>query len=177
MMKNTTFSAGPGFDALVEHHYQPLFNFAVRLCGTPEGASDLTQQAFYLAFARAGQLRDPGRFKQWVFTILFREFLHRRRHQAKFLHESLSESPVELPDENRHPAEGVDARLAKEALGGLDELHRAPLSLFYLHDLSYREIADKLEIPIGTVMSRISRAKQLLRDRLEPRATGLHWRN
>lgn len=177
MMKNTTPPTGPGFDALVEHHYQPLFNFAVRLCGTPEGASDLTQQAFYLAFTRAGQLREPGRFKQWLFTILFREFLHRRRHQTKFRHESLDDSPVDLPGEGRHPAEGVDARLAREALGGLDELHRAPLSLFYLHDLTYREIAEKLEIPIGTVMSRISRAKQLLRDRLEPRAASAHWQN
>jgi RNA polymerase sigma factor (sigma-70 family) len=177
MMKNTTLSAGPGFDALVEHHYQPLFNFAMRLCGTPEGASDLTQQAFYLAFARAGQLREPGRFKQWLFTILFREFLHRKRHQTKFRHESLNDSPMDLPGESRHPAEGLDARLAKEALRGLEEIHRVPLSLFYLHDLSYPEIAEKLEIPIGTVMSRISRAKQLLRDRLEPRGGGGHWQN
>ncbi|HVY71908.1 MAG TPA: RNA polymerase sigma factor [Verrucomicrobiae bacterium] len=164
----TTESATLGFENLVELYYKPLFHFAVKLCGTPDAALDLTQQAFYQALRRFGQLRERGRFKSWLFSILFREFLQRRRHDTKFRHQNLEHCEPELPSIAPDEASRLDAKTARAALDDLPELFRAPLSLFYLRELSYREIAQELSIPVGTVMSRISRGKQLLRERLEP---------
>jgi RNA polymerase sigma-70 factor (ECF subfamily) len=156
----------PGLDSLVELHYQPLFRFALRLCGAPETASDLTQQAFYLALRNCGQLRKPSKFKPWLFSILFREFLQRRRRETRFRHDSLDDCDQDLPSFTPNPFNRLDGLTIRRALDELPETFRAVLRLYYLEDLSYREIAAHLGIPIGTVMSRLSRGKQLLREAL-----------
>ncbi|MEW6301927.1 MAG: RNA polymerase sigma factor [Verrucomicrobiota bacterium] len=167
MMRAESSEVLGSFDSLVERHYQPLFRFAVSLCGAPETAMDLTQQTFYVALRRQGQLREPSKFKSWLFSILFREFLQRRRHLKRFHHHSLEDCERELPNVAPDDVNRLDASAVREALQSLDEPFRAPLELFYVHDLSYKEIAARLGVPVGTVMSRLSRAKRMLRERLE----------
>ncbi len=166
-----------GFDSLIEQYYQPLFHFAVRLAGTPEAALDLTQQTFYLALRKCGQLREPGRIKSWLFTILHREFLQRRRHETKFRHHSLDDCHAELPNIDAGDTTHLDFGAMKDALAELDDLYRAPLTLFYLEELSQKAIAARLDIPAGTVMSRISRGKHLLRRNMERKRNTLHWKS
>jgi RNA polymerase sigma-70 factor (ECF subfamily) len=125
------------------------------------------QETFCIWAAKNSQLRDRSKAKTWLFTTLHREFLNQRRRAAKFSDEPLDEQKAEALVAPEQDAERqMDGQRAMELLGALDESHRAPLALFYLQQHSYKEIAEILDIPIGTVMSRLSRGKEMLRQRM-----------
>lgn len=153
------------FSSLVETHYQGLFRFALSLAREEAAAADLTQQTF-LKWARHGdQLRDRTKAKTWLFTTLHREFLATRR----MAREQADEEELEaLPAPLIEVGNKIDAKAAVAALAQLDETYRAPVAMFYLEELSYAEIAACLDIPIGTVMSRLSRGRERLRKILSP---------
>ncbi len=150
------------FGAIVEEHYQPLFRFALSLTRAESDAWDLTQQAFYVLVAKGHQLRDLSNVKSWLFTTLHRAYLHTRRRQAPFVDQELEEVSKTLPIDSPESGTQMDACQVLSALGQLDEVYQAPVSIFYLQDYSYREIAGILEVPVGTVKSRISRGIGLL---------------
>lgn len=157
-----TCVAVPDFSQLVADHYTGLHRFAQSLCRRQGLAEDLVQQTF-LQWARKGQtLRDTSKAKTWLYTTLYREWLGIARREQK--HEQVEFEP-DLHGAADEPAEEprVDAATLQQALEQLDENYRAPLVLFYLRELSYRDIAETLGVPIGTVMSRLSRAKDALR--------------
>jgi len=154
------------FEALVSAHYEGLYRFALTLVRRGEEASDLTQETFYRYATKGSQLRDPSKAKSWLYTTLYRQFLMGRRRETRFRHTELIESQPDLPVVEPDVVNKVDSSVVLEALGGLDENYRAPLTLYYLGDHSYKEIASILDVPIGTVMSRLSRAKALLRVQL-----------
>ena len=160
------------FEHFVEEHYRAAYRFAFSMTGNHHDASDLTQQAFYLAHTRSHQLRDAAKRKQWLFAILYREFLHVRRRSSAHPEVALEFSEPALPHVVVDYAAGLDSRSVLLVLQTLDESYRMPLVLFYLNQLSYKEIASTLEVPIGTVMSRLARGKQMLRQRLEEGAAG-----
>ncbi|HYY13569.1 MAG TPA: RNA polymerase sigma factor [Chthoniobacterales bacterium] len=153
------------FQQLVDRQYAPLYRFALALSKSEADAADLTQQTFFLWASKGDQLRDRSKAKAWLFTTLYREFLRRRRHEVRFpkieLEETREEEMSISPTVN-----ALDSSTVLEALREIDERFRAPLTLFYLEQFSYQEIADLLEVPIGTVMSRLSRGKAFLRQRL-----------
>jgi RNA polymerase sigma-70 factor, ECF subfamily len=161
----------PDLEKLVTDYYAPLFRFGLTLTRSEADAADLTQQTFYLWVTRGHQLRDASKVKTWLFTCLYREFLGQTRHQKKFIE---TEQVPELSTEETQLAVSavnqLDAAIAQEALLRLEENCRAPLILFYLQQHSYAEIAEILAIPIGTVMSRISRGKAKLRKLLADHA-------
>ena len=148
----------------------PLYRFALSLSRRESDAADLTQQTFLLWAKKGHQLRDAGKVKTWLFTSLYREFLGRKRHQDRYVDvennpEAISAQVVPATVVNQ-----MDGAIVQRALLGLEEIYRAPLTLFYLQQHSYKEIAATLEIPIGTVMSRISRGKDQLRRALADEA-------
>lgn len=151
------------FEQLVDAHYQGLFRFALSLTKDADRASDLVQQTYCIWAEKGHQLRDRGKAKTWLFTTLHREFLAQARRAVRFDDREFEEVARELPAEEHGGERQMDGRRALELLGSLDETFRAPLTLFYLQQHSYKEIAEILGIPIGTVMSRISRAKEILR--------------
>jgi RNA polymerase sigma-70 factor (ECF subfamily) len=154
------------FETIVNAHYEPLYRFALSLSHSEADAGDLVQQTFYRWATKGEQLRDKSKAKSWLFTTLHREFLGRRRHEDKFPKveiSSLAEAGEELAADSPLPQTQLDGASVMAALQRLDETYRAPLALFYLEDHSYRDIAEILEVPIGTVMSRLARGKQLLR--------------
>ncbi len=160
-------AAGMTLESIVEQFYQPLFRFAMSLSRNPSDASDLTQQTFYIAQTRLHQLKDGSKLKSWLFTTLMREHLQRRRHETRFPKVEIGEAESELPGVVDESAVGMDSKLILDALKSLDEKSRQPLILFYLDSKPYHEIGRILNIPIGTVMSRLSRAKQQLREIME----------
>ena len=160
-------SAGTGVRDLIDAHYESLFRYAYRLTGSEADAADLTQEAFGKAIARLPQLREPDRAKAWLFRILRNGYLHRvrdaRRHRTVPL-DSVGDIAEDCPD----AAPEIDPTRLQEALDDLDESFRTPLILFYFEEFSYRDIAEQMDLPIGTVMSRLARAKAYLRGRLTP---------
>jgi RNA polymerase sigma factor (sigma-70 family) len=153
------------FEQLVNRHYVALYRFALTLAKSEADAADLTQQTFFLWASKGDQLRDRSKAKSWLFTTLYRQFLSRRRHEVRFPEIQLDEAREDdmsiLPNVN-----ALDGDSIMRALGAIEEPFRAALTLFYLEQFSYKEIADVLDVPIGTVMSRLSRGKAQLRKRL-----------
>ncbi|HJW09957.1 MAG TPA: sigma-70 family RNA polymerase sigma factor, partial [Holophagaceae bacterium] len=131
------------------------------------------QRTFLKAFERLGQLRAPEAARSWLITILRHERASDLRRQARF--EVLEEEPA---DEGSEAAEeGLDPQLLHAlpaALDCLQEVHREILLLRFQQDLSYESIGASLEIPVGTVMSRLHRAKAQLRRLLEALAPSRH---
>ncbi len=164
------------FQQLVDRHYADLYRFALSLARNPADASDLVQQT-YETYARKGdQIRDVAKAKQWLFTTLYRGFTAAYRRGKKNL--SLDDMATPLPEESvaSQAVTSLEYKEIRNALQSLDDRHRAVLTLHYLDDLSYREIADVLDIPIGTVMSRLSRGKAMLREKMQ-RLTNEHGIN
>jgi len=156
----------PKFEKVVEDYYAALYRFALSLSKSEADASDLTQQTFYLWATKGHQLRDKTKVKSWLFTTLHREFLGRRRRETRFPHHDVDRVERELPTIEPGIANRLDAGIIMNAISEIEEPFRAPLILFYLQEHSYLEIATILNIPTGTVMSRLSRAKAQLRNLL-----------
>jgi RNA polymerase sigma-70 factor (ECF subfamily) len=155
------------FEELVDAHYQPLFRFGMSLARDADKAADLVQETFCIWAEKGGQLRDRSKAKTWLFTTLHREFLSQRRRASRFSDEPLDEEAAEaVPCPQEDADRQMDGQRALELLGAMDETYRAPLALFYLQQHSYKEIAEILDVPIGTVMSRLSRGKEMLRRRM-----------
>jgi RNA polymerase sigma-70 factor (ECF subfamily) len=153
------------FSQVVDEHYQALYRFALSLARDSHTAADLTQQAFYVFAEKGHQIREKSKAKSWLFTTLHREFLKQRRRGARMTVVEDTEPLMEPPQfaEANENARKLDGAAIVDALNELDELYRAPLTLFYLQQTSYKEIAEILDVPIGTVMSRLSRGKDQLR--------------
>jgi RNA polymerase sigma-70 factor, ECF subfamily len=149
--------------AIVSEHYAALYRFGLALAKNENEAADLTQETFLILARHQEQIREPERIKCWLFTTLRREFLRKVRiHTA---HPEVEFQPEEHEVQAMDPSvlRSIDARIALAALQMVEESYRSALELFYLGDLSYKEISTTLDVPIGTVMSRLSRGKEQLR--------------
>jgi RNA polymerase sigma-70 factor, ECF subfamily len=166
------FGSKQRVEQLVAAFYEPLYRYAFRLSGSPQEAEDLTQEAFCQAQNKLGQLRDESRAKAWLFSILRNAYLHRVR-ASKQEHRVPFDSLGEIPDRPSEPLVDVDPIQLQKALGELPEAFRTPVILYYFEEFSYREIAEQMEVPLGTVMSRLARAKSFLRQRLLPSASSV----
>ena len=150
-------------ERVVSDLYAPVYRFALTLACSETEAADLTQETFLILCGQHEQVREPDKIKSWLFTTLRRTFFRTlRRRQAH--------PEVELdPKHHQHFAieptgpRSADLDAILRALSEMEEDYRTVLELFYIADLSYKEIASALQIPIGTVMSRLSRGKERLR--------------
>lgn len=158
-----------GVRELIDAHYESLYRYACRLSGSASDAEDLTQETFRKAIIRLPQLREPEKARAWLYRILRNIYLHRIRDEKRKRVVPL-EHAGELAERNGEASNlpDVDPEKLQGALDELDEAFRTPLILYYFEDFSYRDIADQMELPIGTVMSRLARAKTHLRAKLFP---------
>jgi RNA polymerase sigma-70 factor (ECF subfamily) len=144
---------------LVAEHHQPLYRYAYRLSGSMADAEDLTQQVFLIAQQKIHQVRDTECRRGWLFAVL-------RNCYSKSFRGRLPTVDSEF-DINSVPAEIVDRAFDSEqlqlALNALGDEFKVVVLMFYFEQRSYREIAELLEIPLGTVMSRLARGKSHLR--------------
>jgi RNA polymerase sigma-70 factor (ECF subfamily) len=152
-------------EALVEAHYAALYRYAYRLSGSSQEAEDLTQETFCLAQNKFHQLREQDRAKSWLFSILRNAYLHRLRSIKQDKQVSLN-GIGDIPDRSTEPLPTLDSVQLQKALNELPEAFRTPLILYYFEEFSYRDIAGQMNVPLGTVMSRLARAKTFLRQRL-----------
>jgi len=161
------------FARLVDDHYAGVFRFALSLARNQPDACDLTQQTFYIWATKGHGLRDISKAKTWLFTTVYREFLRMRKRSSRVT--SVEDLPLgerEVAAEDVDQARRLDSEVVVQSLMEVEETHRAPLALFYLEELSYLEIAETLGVPVGTVMSRLSRGKAQLRAAMAARKNG-----
>ena len=145
------------FEQIVSQYYEPLYRFAFSLTRAEADACDLTQQTFYIWATKGHQLQDRSKVKSWLFTTLHREFLNIRKRSVRFQHVELDDAIDEVPVVAPDVVNSLDGARVVEFLGQVPEPFRAAITLFYMNGSSYQEIADILQVPLGTVRSRISR--------------------
>jgi len=158
------------FEQLVEFYYGPLYRFGMSLTRSESDAGDLVQDTFLTWATKGHQLLDASKVKAWLFTTLHRRFLEQQRRSTRFPHQELTETTEELPSLDPDLVNRLDAQAVVELLAQVDPQFQAAVALFYLEDHSYNEIAEILEVPLGTVKSRIARGLVQLRELLLKKA-------
>jgi len=156
---------------LIAAHHASLYRYAYRLTGVAADAEDLSQQTFLIAQQKLHQLREAERAAGWLFAILRSCYLKWRRKRFPLTSTGADLEMGEVPQPVVE-LQAVDSEELQQVLGELHEDLRLILLMFYFEELTYKQIADELDVPIGTVMSRLSRAKQKLRERLSGAAEG-----
>jgi RNA polymerase sigma-70 factor (ECF subfamily) len=147
---------------LVAEHLDAVYRYAYRLTGSAADAEDLTQQVFLTAHQKQGQIRNADRTRSWLFSVLrhcFSKSCNKRRPTpAANIQLNVETIPARPPT-----AEDIDQERLQQAIDQLPGPYRMVVAMFYFEGCSYRQIAEKLDLPIGTVMSRLARAKGHLR--------------
>jgi RNA polymerase sigma-70 factor, ECF subfamily len=149
-------------------HLPALRRYAMALCGNAALADDLVQDGIERALTRAPSLREPERLGAWMRSIvhnLFVDELRRRRSRGTSVDVATIENDLAL---STAQSDRSISRDLERAMAGLSLEHRQILVLAGVEELSYRQIADELAVPLGTVMSRLARARAALRAALEP---------
>lgn len=162
-------TAMPSWDELVRQHADRVYRLAYRLSGNQHDAEDLTQETFIRVF-RSVQNYQPGTFEGWLHRITTNLFLDMVRRRARIRMEALPEDYDRVPADQPNPEQIYhDSRLGPDLQAALDSLppeFRAAVVLCDIEGLSYEEIGATLGVKLGTVRSRIHRARQALRDHL-----------
>ena len=146
---------------LVAEHHRAVYQYAYRLTGSVQDAEDLAQQVFLIAQRKIGQLRNMDAAGSWLFAILRNCFLKDKQRRRPAMAVDLALNIDSIAEDA--PPDEVDHGQLQEALNRLPDAFRLVVVMFYFEECSYREIADELKVPIGTVMSRLARAKDQLR--------------
>ena len=166
------------FEQLLLEHQKNVYNLCYRMAGNPDDAMDLSQETFLRAWRCLDQYQFASAFSTWLYRLCSNiciDFLRRRRRQQTvpltFEDADGEEQTYAVPDAQPLPEEQVELKLTRETLAAamaqLLPEHRAVLQLRVVNEMSYEQIADVLDIQIGTVKSRLSRARNQLKKILE----------
>lgn len=150
---------------VIDLHHLAVYRYAYRLTGRVADAEDLTQQTFLIAQQKLGQVRDTTKADRWLFAVARRCFSKNRRRRRPTAAANL-ELDMDAVAVEPHHGESIDRETLDLAMDQLPDTYRLILVMFYFDEFSYKKIAQELEIPMGTVMSRLARAKQRLREQL-----------
>lgn len=165
-------------DKLVRKYEKYIYQFAVHLSGDPTFAEDLTSETFIRAFTNIHTFRRQSRFKTWLTRILINGFYDHYKQTKRHSVELLSDVPIETPSSHPTPDVLLDQRqrslLLQKAILELPHDQRIIIVLYHVQNLTYEEIANVLGIPLGTVKSRLNRARLNLREILEPHRELFH---
>ncbi|MFF5248053.1 RNA polymerase sigma factor [Streptosporangium sp. NPDC000095] len=149
------------FAELVRAWHDPVWNYVRRMLG-PSRADDVAQEVWVAVVRGLPRLKEPGRFAPWLFTIARRAVADRLREEY-----ARPEIPLEEERASADPADAlVESADLLAGLAGLPVREREILVLFYLQDLSLEDCAQVCAVPVGTVKSRLSRARRMLREQL-----------
>lgn len=159
------------FEAEALRHLNALYSTGLRLTANPADAEDLVQETYLKAFRSAGQFEPGTNLKAWLFTILHNTFLNTRRQAGREMIADDAGGLERVPEPTAESPEQIllrktlDADL-QTALDSLPSVFREAVWLRDVEEFTYAEIARIMDVPVGTVMSRISRGRRLLYERL-----------
>ncbi|MBD3672389.1 MAG: sigma-70 family RNA polymerase sigma factor [Planctomycetaceae bacterium] len=163
------------FGQLVQRHQNRLFNSLYRMLGSREDADDVAQEAFVAAFQKLDTFRGDSQFYSWLFRIAYNTAISmKRKTKLKTVSaDKLKETSGHEPDDNtpeHRPEHGIEVEetqaAVQQALNELSDEYREAIVLKEMEELSYEEIAELAEVPIGTIRSRLHRARAELREKL-----------
>lgn len=168
------------FEALYRAYNDRIYNFARRVIGSPEDACDVTQETFIRAWNSLRSLRDDGTFCAWLHRIALNrchDAMKQRKRRASVSIDGEQEGEtIQIEDDAAGPEEslisGEVGDAVRRAVDSLIEDHRLVVTLHHIEGLDVESVADILELPRGTVMSRLSRAREALRRKLSPYVEG-----
>ena len=161
------------FRLLIERHQQHIFNLCYRMLRQFEEADDATQDTFLKAYRSLKQFRGDARLKTWLCRIARNECLNRLRHEnmASLDQQLTTDYSFQIADSTPSPLELIEQQetqsIVHEAINTLPHQYRLVITLFHLNGLSYEEISQVMEIPMGTVKTHIFRARELLKSKLQ----------
>ncbi len=161
------------FAELVARHQDRVYTAITRFCGDSEDACDITQRAFINAFRKIHDFKGDAAFSTWIYRIAFNQAISfRREHKRPSVSiYSKDDELIAEPADDRSPAEGLESReTQKKVQQALDQLEESDRQIILLKDLqghSYDEISEILQVPKGTVRSRLHRARLELKSRLK----------
>ncbi len=164
------------FGELVERHQRLVFNLCLRAMRDYDRAAEMAQEVFLRAWRSIGSFRGDSRFTTWLYTISHNLCINRlssldRDSRQLVAEDDVAEELTQLPSKEEGPAEAYEKKELKgwihRQIELLPDRYRMVITLFYLQELSYQEIADVTGLPIGTVKTHLFRAKEMLRRAIE----------
>lgn len=166
------------FERLVHVHAGAIFSFLYRFLPNPQDVQDLTQIVFLKAFQNLSQFDgSKGKFRSWLFRMAATSSLDElKKRESESVRENVAAEIQKESQRHKTAEDRMVIESVKQAISALTSIERQVILLFYYHDLSYQEIADTLDIPLGTVKSRmhnaIARMRRLLMIREEGEFSG-----
>ena len=163
------------FDLLVRRYKDPLLNFIYRFLGDLVESEDIVQETFYRVYKNKHYYKEVAKFSTWIYTIagnLAKTELRRRKRRRVFsIHrETAAEKELDLPDLQSDPEKEVNTvvtqKIIQKAITSLPQKFRQVIVLRDIQGFSYEEISDIIKVPLGTVKSRVNRARLKLQDDL-----------
>lgn len=157
------------FNDLVRIHAQGVLNVVFRMCGDQQMAEDAAQETFIRAWSHLATFRTEASLRNWLYRIALNTATDMLRKQKHILPGDVDDLQLADPQPGPEGAylQGERTALVKMAISSLPEASRAVLVLKEYEGLSYQEIAEALDIPVGTVMSRLNYARRLLKEKLK----------
>jgi RNA polymerase sigma-70 factor (ECF subfamily) len=153
------------YEALVQAHAVDLHRFAYRLTGKMDAAQDLVQETFLEAWRSIGSQSMPGKERAWLFSVLRHRWAHQRRDSSRRI--QTRDDSEQLHQQPSSDAGVLDRMIHTErlqsALDALDAPFRETFLMVFMQGLTCKEAAEALGVPLGTVLSRVSRAKEAMR--------------
>ena len=159
------------FETLIRRHQKTIFNLVYRMLGDYDEAAEISQEAFLSAYRAIGNFRGDANFSTWLYRIALNHATTRRKSLNTLQQRSVPiENTEPASDPHPGPAESMEKKeirqRVQQALNRLDPDDAAVILLRDLQDVPYEEVARVLEIPIGTVKSRLHRARLALKSEL-----------
>jgi RNA polymerase sigma-70 factor (ECF subfamily) len=157
----------PAFDELIRRWHGPIWHYVQRLTDDDDAAQDIAQDIWLRVLRGIGGLRDPAKLRAWLFGIAHRTWIDTLRRKYATVVADIDEADRHEPLDPAQPDELEQELVAMEQeLSRLPAIEREALTLFYLRELSLHEIAEALDLPVGTDKSRLHRARRMLRREL-----------
>lgn len=164
---------GEAFGTLVERYDRAVYHLAYRTLRDSEEARDVAQEAFFKAYRSLRTFRPGAKFSTWIFSIAYHCCCDRLNRRKRYSNEELPDRADPGAGPEQQAIAGDEARRLRAAIAQLPEKYRTVITLYHLQGSQYDEIAQVLEIPIGTVKTHLFRAKEQLRRMLNQAATGV----
>jgi RNA polymerase sigma-70 factor (ECF subfamily) len=173
LVKRAQIGETVAFKTLVERHQRAIYNLCYRMLKGAEDAKDATQETFFKAYRALKEFRHESRFQTWLYRIATHECLNRLRDPNSLSLNEMQEDDeeIQIADSAPSPLELIERKevqsMIHQAIDALPHPYRLAITLYHLNELSYEEIAQAMNVPIGTVKTYLFRARAALKSKLK----------